>query len=133
MPEEPGSRVVRFGRFELLADTGSCAKMVSAWNCLARLSICLVDPHGGVPRKLDIDIRGNSLPSWSHGNWIYFVNGNDPYHATGWKVPCTGGHAVPITQGKVWLPVESPDGRSSTSFANGGCGPSGVMEPTKNS
>lgn len=86
--------------------------MASAWNCLARLSIYLVDPHGGVPRKLDIEIRGNSLPSWSHdGNWIYFVNGNDPYHATGWKVLSTGGHVVPITQGEVWLPVESPDGQ----------------------
>lgn len=75
-------------------------------------NLYLVDPKGGVPRKLDIDIRGNSLPSWSHdGKWIYFVNETDPYHATGWKVPSTGGHAVPITQGEDWWPVESPDGQ----------------------
>jgi Tol biopolymer transport system component len=46
-------------------------------------NIYIVDPQGGVPRKLTIDIRGNSLPSWSHdGNWIYFTNGEDS-HNTG--------------------------------------------------
>jgi Tol biopolymer transport system component/DNA-binding winged helix-turn-helix (wHTH) protein len=75
-------------------------------------NIYLVDPRGGVPRKLNIDIRGNTQPSWSRdGAWIYFVNGADAHAPTGWKVPSTGGHAVPITQGEVLLPVESPDGQ----------------------
>jgi hypothetical protein len=75
-------------------------------------NINVVNPLGGVPRKLDVDIRGNSTPSWSHdGAWIYFENGeDDAHHTTGWKVPSTGGHAVSISKGEVLQPIDSPDG-----------------------
>jgi Tol biopolymer transport system component/DNA-binding winged helix-turn-helix (wHTH) protein len=72
-------------------------------------SIYLVDPRGGVPHKLDIDVRGTNVPSWSHdGKWIYFVTGQD---SKIWKVPSTGGHAVQITQHLGGMPNESPDGK----------------------
>jgi Tol biopolymer transport system component/DNA-binding winged helix-turn-helix (wHTH) protein len=83
-------------------------------------NIYLVDPHGSFPRKLDIDIRGNNTPSWSRdGKWIYFVNGEDAHHPTGWKVPSTGGHAVSITDGEVGNPIESPDGKYVYFFRQG--------------
>jgi Tol biopolymer transport system component/DNA-binding winged helix-turn-helix (wHTH) protein len=75
-------------------------------------NIYIVDPHGGVPRKLAIDIRDNSLPSWSHdGNWVYFINGDDSHNARLWKVPSKGGHAVQVTKHEGSNPLESPDGR----------------------
>ncbi len=38
-------------------------------------NLYIVDAHGGVPRKLSIDIHGNNVPRWSHdGSWIYFVS-----------------------------------------------------------
>lgn len=75
-------------------------------------NIYLVDPHGGIPRKLDIDTRGSNVPTWSRdGRWIYFVNGEDSHHPTAWKVPSTGGHAVPVTKGEAEMPLESPDGQ----------------------
>ena len=74
-------------------------------------NIYLVDPESRVPNKLGIDMHGNSQPSWSHdGKWIYFVNGEDAQHPTGWKVAPTGGHAVPIIDGPLMNPIESPDG-----------------------
>jgi len=74
-------------------------------------NIYLVDPRGGVPRKLNIDIRGNNLPSWSRdGAWIYFVNGEDVFNSTVWKVPSSGGHAVQIAKHAASFPLESPDG-----------------------
>jgi Tol biopolymer transport system component len=70
-------------------------------------NIYLVDPLGGVPRKLEIDTQDNSLPSWSHdGNWIYFDGGDSV-----WKVASTGGHAVQIAQAPATYPIESPDGQ----------------------
>jgi Tol biopolymer transport system component len=75
-------------------------------------NVYLVDPHGGVPRKLDIDIHGNNVPSWSRdGKWIYFENGEDVHRPTIWKVPSSGGHAVPIAKGEAQMPLESPDGQ----------------------
>lgn len=75
-------------------------------------NIYLVDPSGGLPRILNVDAKGNSLPSWSHdGAWIYFINGDEAHHPAIWKVPSGGGHAVQITQGAATSPVESPDGK----------------------
>jgi len=75
-------------------------------------NIYLVDPRGGVPHKLDIDVHGNNAPSWSHdGKWIYFVNGQDLSNPKIWKVASTGGHAVQIAQHLGDLPFESPDGK----------------------
>jgi hypothetical protein len=52
------------------------------------------------------------LPVWSHdGAWIYFVNGADAQHASLWKVPSEGGHAVQVAQYRAAYPVESPDGQ----------------------
>jgi len=75
-------------------------------------NVYIVDPHGGAPRKLSIDLRGNSLPSWSHdGKWIYFVNGDDAYNPTVWRVSSNGGHAVQIAKRGATFPLESPDGQ----------------------
>jgi len=75
-------------------------------------NIYLVDPHGGVPRKLAIDLHGNSFPRWSHdGNWIYFINGDDSGKPQVWKVPSDGGHAVPVAGPASSWPIESPDGQ----------------------
>ena len=75
-------------------------------------NIYLVDPQGGVPRKLEIDIHGNSVPSWSHdGKWIYFVNGADVSDESVWKVPSSGGHAVQLAKNPAVVPIESPDGQ----------------------
>ncbi len=75
-------------------------------------NIYIVDPHRGVPRKLDIDKHGNSYPGWSHdGNWIYFIHGDDAHNAAVWKVPSKGGHAVQIVKHESKYPLESPDGR----------------------
>jgi serine/threonine protein kinase/Tol biopolymer transport system component len=75
-------------------------------------NIYLVDPRGGAPHKLDIDIRGNGMPSWSHdGNWIYFVNGDDIGNPTIWKVASKGGHAMQVAKHRGYMPFESPDGK----------------------
>ena len=75
-------------------------------------NIYLVDPRGGVPHKLNVDIRGNSQPSWSHdGKWIYFVNGDDTGDPKIWKVASTGGQAVQIAKHAGYMPFESPDGQ----------------------
>jgi Tol biopolymer transport system component/DNA-binding winged helix-turn-helix (wHTH) protein len=71
-----------------------------------------IDPRGSTPRKLSIDIRGNSMPSWSHdGKWIYFVNGDDIGSPKIWKVPSEGGHAVQLASHPGRWPLESSDGR----------------------
>ena len=75
-------------------------------------NIYLVDPQGGVPRRLEIDIHANSQPGWSHdGDWIYFVNGDDSFQPSVWKVPSQGGHAVQIAQKQASYPIESADGQ----------------------
>ena len=72
-------------------------------------NIYLVDPRGGVPHKLDIDVRGTNEPSWSHdGKWIYFASRENRKI---WKVASTGGHAVQIAKHLGHLPSESPDGK----------------------
>jgi Tol biopolymer transport system component/DNA-binding winged helix-turn-helix (wHTH) protein len=75
-------------------------------------NIYLIDPRGGVPRKLEIDIHGNSVPAWSHdGKWLYFDNGDDARSPSVWKVSSSGGHAVQIAKNEAYFPRESPDGR----------------------
>ena len=84
-------------------------------------NIYLVDRQGGVPRKLQIDIRGNNLPSWSHdGKWIYFTNGDDVSNESVWKVPSSGGHAVQVAQNPAFYPIESRDGQNVYFFRNRG-------------
>jgi len=75
-------------------------------------NIYVVDPRGGVPDKLSIDLRDNSLASWSHdGRWIYFLNGDDAGTPSIWKVPASGGHALLIAKQSATFPLESPDGK----------------------
>jgi Tol biopolymer transport system component/DNA-binding winged helix-turn-helix (wHTH) protein len=75
-------------------------------------NIYIVDPNGGSPRKLNIDVHGNNLPSWSHdGRWIYFVNGEDAHAPAIWKVPSEGGHAIRIAASEATYPLESPEGQ----------------------
>jgi Tol biopolymer transport system component len=76
-------------------------------------NIYIVNASGGVARKLNIDVHGNNLPSWSHdGHWIYFVNGEDARDPTIWKVSSEGGRAVRITESDATFPLESPDGQN---------------------
>jgi Tol biopolymer transport system component len=75
-------------------------------------NIYVVDPQGGIPQKVEIDIHGNSLPSWSHdGSWIYFTNGGDTSRPSVWKVPSHGGQAIQIAQTQASYPMESADGQ----------------------
>jgi Tol biopolymer transport system component len=76
-------------------------------------NIYLVDPRGGVPRKLEIDIRDNTMPTWSHdGAWIYFTSGHDAKgDSSVWKVPSKGGHAIQLSKGYAYTPQQSPDGQ----------------------
>jgi Tol biopolymer transport system component len=112
-----GSNAVQlsfFGTPETGTPTWSPDGKVIAFDSRAggEANIYLVDPHGGVPKKLSVDIRGNNLPSWSHdGKWIYFVNGEDAQNSSVWKVPAEGGHAVQLAQHPATFPLESPDAR----------------------
>jgi len=75
-------------------------------------NIYVVDPHAGVPRKLNIDVHGNNVPVWSlDGAWIYFENGEDARDPSIWKVPSSGGHALQIAKHPAAAPIESPDGQ----------------------
>jgi Tol biopolymer transport system component/DNA-binding winged helix-turn-helix (wHTH) protein len=75
-------------------------------------NLYLIDPRGGVPRKLQIDVRSNSMPSWSHdGAWIYFVHDDDALNPTVWKVSSSGGHAVQIAGRDSNYALESADGK----------------------
>jgi Tol biopolymer transport system component/DNA-binding winged helix-turn-helix (wHTH) protein len=71
-----------------------------------------VDPAGGVPAKLNIDVSDNSMPSWSpDGKWIYFMQGDDTVEPSVWRVPSQGGHAVQLTGAPAATPFASPDGQ----------------------
>ncbi len=71
-----------------------------------------VDPAGGVPAKLNIDVSGNSQPSWSpDGEWIYFTQGDDTGEPSVWRVPSQGGHAVQLASAPAATPLASPDGQ----------------------
>jgi Tol biopolymer transport system component/DNA-binding winged helix-turn-helix (wHTH) protein len=74
-------------------------------------NIYVVDPNGGAPRKLDIDVGKNSVPSWSRdGRWIYFSHG-PASDLSIWKVPSEGGHATQVVQSPAFPHMESPDGQ----------------------
>jgi Tol biopolymer transport system component len=66
---------------------------------------------GGQPRILTAALANGGFPSFSRdGRWIYltFVR-NGPGRI--WKVPASGGEAVPVTPNAGTLAIESPDGR----------------------
>jgi Tol biopolymer transport system component/DNA-binding winged helix-turn-helix (wHTH) protein len=71
-----------------------------------------VDPAGGVPTKLNIDVSDNSEPSWSpDGKWMYFMQGDDTGEPSVWKVPSQGGHAVQLASTPAATALASPDGQ----------------------
>jgi Tol biopolymer transport system component len=71
-----------------------------------------VDPAGGVPVKLNIDVSDNSEPSWSPDDqWIYFMQGEDIGEPSVWRVPSRGGHAVQLAIAPAATPLASPDGQ----------------------
>jgi Tol biopolymer transport system component len=75
-------------------------------------NIYTVDPAGGVPAKLNIDVSGNSMPSWSpDGKWIYFTQGDDTGEPSVWRVPSQGGHAVQLASAPATTALASPDGQ----------------------
>ena len=75
-------------------------------------NIYIVDPLGGTPKKLNIDVHGPCAPMWSRdGAWIFFLNGVDAQHPSLWKVPSEGGHAVQVAQYPATFPRMSPDGQ----------------------
>jgi Tol biopolymer transport system component/DNA-binding winged helix-turn-helix (wHTH) protein len=71
-----------------------------------------VDPAGGVPTKLNIDVPDNSVPSWSpDGKWIYFTQGDDSGEPSIWRVPSQGGHAVQLASTPAATALASRDGQ----------------------
>ena len=78
-----------------------------------------VDPAGGIPAKLNIDVSDNSMPSWSpDGKWIYFMQGDDTGQPSVWRVPSQGGHAVQLASAPAATPLVSPDGQYVYFFRN---------------
>jgi Tol biopolymer transport system component/DNA-binding winged helix-turn-helix (wHTH) protein len=73
--------------------------------------IYIVEPTGGIPRKINFDVHSNSLASVSaDGHWIYFDH--DHNGSTGiWKAPATGGHAVQVAANSASYALESLDGK----------------------
>ena len=68
-------------------------------------SICVVPASGGQPVRLT-NIEGD-VPSWSRdGAWIYFHSRADDQI---WKIPASGGNAVPVTRGGGFEGFESAD------------------------
>jgi Tol biopolymer transport system component len=71
-----------------------------------------IDPAGGVPAKLNIDVSYNSQPGWSpDGKWIYFTQGDDIGEPSVWRVPSRGGHAVQLASAPAATPLASADGQ----------------------
>ncbi|WP_433974516.1 winged helix-turn-helix domain-containing protein [Tunturiibacter lichenicola] len=69
-----------------------------------------VDPAGGVPVKLDIDVPDKSQPSWSpDGKWIYFTQGEDFGEPSVWRAPSRGGHAVQVASAPAAVPFASSE------------------------
>jgi Tol biopolymer transport system component len=76
-------------------------------------NLYIVEAAGGTPRKLQTDVPGGSLASWSaDGQWIYFEVDTPDFAGVGiWKVPARGGHAVQLIGKPALFPMESPDGK----------------------
>jgi Tol biopolymer transport system component len=117
MSGNDGANAVQLSSFGISTTGSPCwspdGKLIVFDSRVEGLSnIYIVDPKGGVPQKLDIDIPDNNAPRWSHdGKWIYFENGEDSHRPTIWKVSSSGGHAVQIAGAEAEMPTESGDGR----------------------
>src|SRR5262245_25794807 len=77
----------------------------------ARPDVLLVSADGGKPRVLTANTRNGAFPAFSRdGRWIYFSSADAG--AVGiWKIPVTGGDAIPVVQNKAAVIAESYDGR----------------------
>ena len=53
------------------------------------IHIYVVSGGGGDPHRLTTDDAGEEAPSWSNGEWIYFVSGRTQPENI-WKVPVAG-------------------------------------------
>ncbi len=70
-----------------------------------------MDVNERVPRRIEMDVTDNSIPSWSHdGRWIYFRS-DAPGHGGIYRVASTGGHATLVVAGDGYQAVESADGK----------------------
>ena len=81
----------------------------------------LIDPEGGLPRRLATDLSDENMGTWSRdGKWIYFSSTRTGT-AEIYKMPSEGGDAVQLThRGGTFYAVESWDGRYLYFNANGG-------------
>jgi len=76
-----------------------------------QFDIYVVDTKGGRPQRLTSHPALDIVPSWSRdGRWIYFASNRSGSYQV-WKMPRSGGDAIPITKGGGFVPLESPDGR----------------------
>ena len=77
-------------------------------------TVYIVDPDGGVPRRLSPKGNGDSLPTWSRdGKWIY-VLASDRENSDIYKIPLEGG--TPKLIARAGMPTgnvkETEDGKS---------------------
>jgi Tol biopolymer transport system component len=74
-------------------------------------NIYVISSDGGSPRRLTKGPNDSAVPSWSrNGRWIYFSSGATAETAEVWKIPATGGDAVPLKVVGIWA-NESSDGK----------------------
>lgn len=70
--------------------------------------LMVVPTGGGRPRNLATKVVNGLFPNFSRdGRWIYFCDAKSRV----WKIPVSGGAAVPVTKDKGSLAIESHDGR----------------------
>src|SRR5262249_6869232 len=63
------------------------------------------------PGNLTNSPSADAFPSFSRdGQWVYFTSNRTGQQQV-WKLPVTGGNAVPVADAMGYAPQESPDGR----------------------
>jgi Tol biopolymer transport system component/DNA-binding winged helix-turn-helix (wHTH) protein len=71
----------------------------------------LVDPQGGQPKKISIEISDASIPTWSRdGNSLYFTSTTPPAKQGLYKVVVTGGTPVAISRSLGYNAQEGANG-----------------------
>lgn len=75
-------------------------------------NVWIVDSAGGAPRQLTADAFANGHPQWSRdGKTIYFQSNRSGRPET-WRMPASGGEAVPVTTNGAEDAIESYDGQT---------------------
>jgi len=112
------------------ADGGHCIQ-VTSFNCLCvddprwspdgrhlvftiradgHEEVYIVDANGGAPQRLTKEGQRGAFPSWSHdGRWIYYSREGDRQI---FKIPASGGPAVPVSRNRGAIVEESADSKS---------------------